>query len=112
MSNENNAEIEELQLIEQNLQNLLLQKQTFQTQLLENEKALEEMKSNSTVYKIVGNLMIKSSPEDIKKELNSKEEMLNIRIKNIEKQEELLKEKAMKKQSSVLSQMSKNRGKK
>ena len=70
------------------------------------------MKSNSTVYKIVGNLMIKSSPEDIKKELNSKEEMLNIRIKNIEKQEELLKEKAMKKQSSVLSQMSKNRGKK
>ncbi|MBS3167260.1 prefoldin subunit [Candidatus Woesearchaeota archaeon] len=112
MSSENNLNIEELQLIEQNLQNLLLQKQNFQTQLLENEKAMEELKPGSVVYKIVGNLMIKSDAEDIKKDLKSKDEMLNIRIKNIEKQEEILKEKAMKKQSNVLSQISKERSKK
>ena len=86
--------IQEMRLLEQNLQNLLLQKQAFQMELAETQVALKEIKgSESEIFKIVGQLMIKTDKLRIKKELLDKEKIIGLRIKAIEKQEKNLTEK-------------------
>ena len=93
-------------MIEQNIQNLLMQKQTFQSQLMEINNALEELeKCKGRTYKIVGAVMIDSDKEGLKKDLSSKKEVVELRIKNLEKQENQFKEKASKMQEEVLSQI-------
>ena len=58
---ETEKNIQELQILEQNLQSIMMQKQAFQLELSEVENALEELKkSGDEVYKIVGQVMIKA----------------------------------------------------
>ncbi len=77
-----------MQILEQNLQNLLLQKQAFQMELSETESALKEIeKSGDEVFKIIGQLMIKTEKAKIKEELSNKKKILELRIKTMEKQE-------------------------
>jgi len=83
-----NEKIQEMQILEQNLQNLLLQKQAFQMELSETESALKEIeKSSDEVFKIIGQLMIKTGKPKIKEELSNKKKILELRIKTMEKQE-------------------------
>jgi len=105
LSKEVQEKINELQLIEQNMQSFLLQKQNFQTQLLEVESALKELETTKEAYKIVGNIMVSAKKDELKKDLESKKEMFDLRIKSFEKQEQKLKEKASKLQEEVMSQM-------
>jgi len=107
MSKETEQKISQLQLIEQNLQNFLIQKQQLQTQLIEIESALEELKKVSDAYKIIGNIMIKSDRKGLEKELEQKKDMIGLKVKNLEKQEERIKEKAKKLQEEVLSEVKK-----
>jgi len=81
--------LQELQLIENNLQNIFLQKQAFQMELSEIQEALKEISSSGEeVFKIIGQLMLKSDKEKIKEELRGKEKILDLRIKTLEKQED------------------------
>ena len=94
VSKEAEQKISEVQLVEQNIQNLLIQKQNFQVQFTEIDNALTELdKSDDEVYKIVSGLMIKTNKNKLKDELSLKREVIELRIKNIEKQESKLKEK-------------------
>ena len=94
VSKEAEQKISEVQLVEQNIQNLLIQKQNFQVQFTEIDNALNELdKSDDEVYKIVSGLMIKTNKNKLKDELTSKREVIELRIKNIEKQESKLMEK-------------------
>ena len=87
MTNQN-EKIQEMQILEQNLQNLLLQKQAFQMELSETDSALKEIeKSGDEVFKIIGQLMIKTEKAKIKEELSNKKKILELRIKTMEKQE-------------------------
>jgi len=80
--------IQELQLLEQNLQNTLLQKQAFQLELSETQAALKEIeKSGDEVFKIIGNLMIKTEKTKMQEELENKKKILELRMKTLEKQE-------------------------
>ena len=98
--------IAELQLLEQNTQNLLQQKQKFSTELIEIENALTELaQTTSAPYKVVNGVMFETNLEDLKKELNSKKEVINIRIKNIQSQEEKIKTKADSLQKEVLKEL-------
>jgi len=94
--------IHQLQIAEQGMQQLLMQKQTFQTQLMEIESAQEEMKNSDAVYKVVGNLMLKSKKEEVEKELKEKNEIISLRLKNIERQEEAAQEKVKKIREELL----------
>ena len=87
----NQSKIAQLQLLQQNMQNLLLQKQQLQNNLLELESALQEIKASEKCYKIVGHIMIASSKDSLSKELTEKKEMNNLRLKNYLSQEEKLK---------------------
>ena len=101
--------IQELQLLEQNMQSFMMQKQNFQTQLAEIESALKETGKSKDAYKIIGNIMVKGDKKEIEKELKEKKEMFELRIKSIEKQEEKLKEKASQLQKEVMKEMNKKR---
>ncbi|MBN1156120.1 prefoldin subunit [Candidatus Woesearchaeota archaeon] len=104
-SGETERKIQQLQLIEQNVQNLLVQKQTFQAQMIEIDSALEQLKGKSHAYRIIGNIMVNSDAKSLSDDLDQKKKLVEIRIKNFEKQEEQLKEKAKKLQSDVLKEM-------
>ena len=105
MSKDTEQKIEQLQRIEQSLQNILMQKQQFQAQLMEIESALSELKTSEESYKIVGTIMIKSSKEDLDKDLKQKKEIMELRIKTLEKQEKETKEKASGIQSEVMKEI-------
>ena len=109
MADENKAQekIGQLQILEQNLQSFLMQKRNMQTQLIEIESALSEIEGTSAAYKIVGNIMVASNKEALKKDLEQKKEMFDLKIKTLEKQEEKLKEKVTEAQQDVMKDLKK-----
>jgi prefoldin beta subunit len=89
--------LQEMQIVEQNLQNIIIQKQAFQMELNEIDSASKELeKSKGEVYKIVGQLMISKEKSEIKNELKEKEKIISSRINALDKQEEIFSEKAEK----------------
>lgn len=107
VSKETEQKISQLQMFEQSLQNFLGQKQQFQVQLVEVESALNELDNTEKAYKIVGNIMVEANKSDLKADLQSRKEMLELRIKTMEKQEAQVKEKASKLQSEILKKIKK-----
>ena len=105
MNKEAEEKISQLQLLEQNMQAFLMQKQQLQIQLSEIESALDELKDTKKAYKIVANIMVESKREDLESDLKNKKEMADLRIKNFEKQEEKIREKIQKIQKEVLGVM-------
>lgn len=88
---ETQEKIQELQSYEQNFHNILVQKQAFQIELNETENALSEIsKSKDDVFKLIGNIMVKTNKAELENELGRKKDLLSLRLKSIEKQEEEL----------------------
>ena len=104
------TKIQEMQMLEQNLQNLLLQKQAFQMELSETQSALKEIEnSDDEVFKVIGQLMIKTDKSKIKEELSNKEKILDLRMKTIEKQENSFMEKLNTARDELLKQQETSR---
>ena len=83
-----------------------MQKQTFQARLLENENAINELDATKKQsYRIVGNILVAMDKEKLKKDLNNEKEIFELRIKNIEKQENKLKDHAKELQEEVLKNL-------
>jgi prefoldin beta subunit len=102
------SKIQEMQILEQNLQNLLLQKQAFQMELSETEAALKEIeKADEEVFKIIGQLMIKTNKSDVKKDLLNKQKILDMRLKPLEKQESALSTKIEEIREELMKSMNK-----
>ncbi len=106
-SEDNEKQLEQLSLIEQNVTSLLSQRQNYAQQLNEVDSALKHLKNKKSAYKIVGNIMIDTTSAELQTELNKKKELLELRIKNLQKQEESLKQKAKELQEKVLKHMKK-----
>jgi len=102
MDEQTQEKISQIQLIQQNLENFSMQRQQFQLQQTEIETALGEIENTTTTYKIIGNIMVLTDKDKLKKELDEKKEMLNIRINTIEKQEDKLKVKFEELQQEVM----------
>ncbi|MFQ5970592.1 MAG: prefoldin subunit beta [Nitrososphaerales archaeon] len=84
-----------LNQLQQNLQGLLMQKQQVEIELVEVEKALEELKkvnADDDVYKTAGPVLIKANKDDVVKDLEEKKELANTRSMVLSKQESRLKE--------------------
>jgi prefoldin beta subunit len=105
MNKDTEQKIQQLQLLEQNMQQLAGQRQQIHSQLLELESALTELKDSKESYKIIGNIMIKTEKADLNKDLNSKREMIDLKIKSIEKQEKQFKDKASSLQAEVMKSL-------
>lgn len=86
--------IQEMQILEQNLQNLFMQKQAFQMELSETEEALKEIEdAGDEVFKVIGQLMIKTEKSKMSDELSSKKKLIEMRMNTFEKQEKAITEK-------------------
>lgn len=99
--------IQQLQLIEQNLQSFLMQKQQLQHELHEIDSALSELENTDEAYKIVGNVMISSDKETLVKDLNDKKTDFNKRLDILKNQESQIKEKANNLRKEVMEKMEK-----
>ncbi|MEM7825236.1 MAG: prefoldin subunit beta [Candidatus Aenigmatarchaeota archaeon] len=95
MTEETKNLLAQFQSYQQQLQSVLIQKESMKLQSMEIEKALEELNQTKekNAYKISGQIMVLKSVEDLKKELNETKDDLEIRIKSLEKSEEKIKDK-------------------
>ena len=88
-------QLSRLQQLQQNLQAIMMQKQQVEIEMVETDRALEELKKIGTddlVYKSAGPLLIKSKKEDLLKELGEKKELSNTRAMVLAKQETRVKD--------------------
>lgn len=88
-------QISRLQQLQQNLQAIMMQKQQIELEIVETERALEELSKTTTsdsIYKAAGPLLIKSEKDTMEKELTEKKELANTRVMVLGKQELRVKE--------------------
>lgn len=88
-------QISRLQQLQQNLQAIMMQKQQIELEIVETERALEELSKTTTsdsIYKAAGPLLIKSEKNTMEKELTEKKELANTRVMVLGKQELRVKE--------------------
>jgi len=79
------------QSYQQQLQAVLVEKETLRLQVIEVESAIAEIENaKGEAYKIVGPIMVKKPVEEIKKELKEKKEKLNLRLTTLQRAEERL----------------------
>ncbi|NIO20183.1 MAG: prefoldin subunit beta [Candidatus Aenigmarchaeota archaeon] len=92
-SKESEQLLAQAQIYQQQIQAILTQKGVFNLEINEIKKALEELEKTkeTTAYKISGPILIKSNVKALKKDLKDKLDFLNLKIKNVEKQETMLK---------------------
>ena len=99
-----------LQQTQQNFQSILMQKQQLESEKLETEKALEELKKASddeSVFKHAGTIMIKSNKKDLIDELEEHVELAKTKASLLVKQEERLKI-TLKEQETKIQEMMKS----
>lgn len=82
----------QFQFQNQQLENLVMQRQTMAFQKSELESALKEMETDGEFYKIVGPIMVKKEKESLKTELTDKKEEIELMLKTIEKNEKKIRE--------------------
>jgi prefoldin beta subunit len=88
-------QLSRLQQLQQNLQAIMMQKQQVEIEIVETDRALEELKKigiQDPVYKSAGPILIKSQKEDLLKELGEKKELSNTRVMVLAKQETRVKD--------------------
>ena len=92
ISDETRNLIEEFQNYQQQLQSLVMQKETMKMQNVEINRAVEELSASkeNNAYKITGTVMISKPVEELKKELNETKDAIDVKIKSYEKMEEKL----------------------
>jgi len=95
MSEETKKMIGQFQVYQQQLQTILMQKETMKLQMMEMERALKELDGTKqkTAYKITGQIMISKPVEELKKDLNETKEGIDIRVKSLEKSEKRVSDK-------------------
>jgi len=99
-----------LQQTQQNFQSIMMQKQQLESEKLETEKALEELKKASddeSVFKHAGTIMIKSNKKDLIDELEEQVELAKTKATLLVKQEERLKI-TLKEQETKIQEIMKN----
>ncbi|HLC84750.1 MAG TPA: prefoldin subunit beta [Candidatus Nanoarchaeia archaeon] len=99
--------ISRLQSMEQNVQQYVMRRQQFSQQLMEIESALKELESSPEAYKIVGNIMVKTSKDQLKKELAERKELADMRIQSLDKQEQKVAEKVEELKKEVMAEIKK-----
>ena len=100
-------QLAKMQQSQQNLQNILAQKQQLEIEHLETDKALEELNKtggNDTVYKHAGSILIKSNKTDLIADLEERKELTKTRVTVLAKQEERVKE-SLKEQETKINEM-------
>ena len=103
-------QLAKFQQTQQNFQSILMQKQQLESEKLETEKALEELKKtgdDELVFKHAGTIMIKSNKKDLIEELEEQVELAKTKASLLVKQEDRLKT-TLKEQETKIQEMIQN----
>jgi len=79
-----------LQQLQNTLQSLVIQKQRIEMEQKETERALaslEEVSSETKVYKSIGSILVEKQKEKIVQELKERKDFLDMRLKVVSRQE-------------------------
>lgn len=95
LDEETQRQIQELQMMEQNFQQLLRQKNAFSMESDETDFIVKEVeKTEGEISRIIGNqVIIKTTKEAVIEDMKKKKELLDTRIKTIDEQEKQFSEK-------------------
>jgi len=87
--------INQFQMFQQQLQAVMLQKEDNRLEIIEAEKALDELSKSEVkeAYKITGHIMVKKDVNELKKWLEDKLSELELRLSSLEKTEQKLNDK-------------------
>lgn len=104
MANPSNSTeaLQKLQAIEQALHSQTMQRSTAQAQLMEIENAVRELEGAQESYRIIGNVMVKRAPAELKAELEERKAGLQTRASALERQEHKLREEMQRLQTEIL----------
>ena len=106
MDQETQKKIQGLQMLEQGYQNIVFQKQSFQVEVNETNTALSEVeKSKSDVFRVLGQVMVKADKTSLKKALKEKADLLNLRMKTVERQELQMREEIERLRSEIMDKV-------
>lgn len=107
-------QIEHFQALQNQVMMLSQQRQQYEAQTKELERAntaLAGLSDDATVYKSVGAFLIKTPGKvDAVKEISDESETLGVRLKNVERQESRLKEQVTELQSKIENGLARMRG--
>jgi len=89
MAEINQSKVAEFERSRAQLFNVSTQKQQLQLQSMTMKQALDELAKTKEkkVFKAVGNILIQSDTDKVKKELEEKKESVDLRLKTLQKQE-------------------------
>lgn len=95
--------ISQFQSFQQQLQTIIIQKESLKLHNIEIERSVEELNKTEqkTAYKISGQIMINKPVEELKKELEETKENIGLKIKSLEKTEERINNKLKELQSKL-----------
>jgi prefoldin beta subunit len=101
-----NRDLIEYENMEKQLEVLLIQKHQLQIQANEIKHALEELKkSQGDVYRSVGSIMIHTTREAAEADLKERDELIEVKLNAIGKQEEKLRQTVMETQKKLQERM-------
>ena len=82
--------VSQFQIMQQQLQNVLIQKESMRLQQLEIERTVEELDASKQeqAYKITGSVMVSKPVKEIKKELEETKEAIELRLGSLKKAED------------------------
>ncbi|MCD6096554.1 MAG: prefoldin subunit beta [Thermoprotei archaeon] len=87
------SDLERLSQIQEMLNNVVLRRQQYEIQLKEIENAINELNQapdDVTIFKNVGNILIKTTKQKALEELQEAKETVELHIKTLQRQENLL----------------------
>ncbi len=89
LDEETQQQIQQLQMMEQSFQQLLMQKNAFSMESNETDLIIKEVeKTSGEVSRIIGNkVVIKTTKEEILKDMRNKKKLIDTRMKTIDEQE-------------------------
>ncbi len=98
----------QLQQVQQQLQVIIAQKAQLDSLIKESRDALEELEKSEGdfAFKAVGNVLVKMSKDDVKKDLKEKIETYEVRKNMLERQETKLRERFSELQNKLKSSLS------
>ncbi len=87
------ADLEKLQELDTQLQQLLLKKQQYEAELKDIDRAISEIEKltpDAKLYKAVGTFLVSVNKDQALQDLKDRKELLDLHVKTLAKQEQML----------------------
>jgi prefoldin beta subunit len=105
--NDPNVLVAQFQMMQQQLQQLLMQKESLNVAVMEIDRAVDELEKgkDGEAYKITGAIMVRKPVAELKKELAESKEDIEVRVKGMDAAEKRLTDRLVELQGKLKGMM-------